>query len=136
MGSVGRQVLAVGVGASLWAFLWLAGTALAQAALPGRVVPDRPLNDPAVLFSYLGYSVVLSVLAGFVSARLAPARPLRAVGVLAVLQLGLGIVSELSYWSLLPAWYHLAFLALIVPATLYGGTLGRARGSPRGAASV
>lgn len=28
-----------------------------------------------------------------------------------------------QYWTLLPSWYHLLFLVLIVPATLFGGYL-------------
>jgi hypothetical protein len=28
-----------------------------------------------------------------------------------------------SAWQLTPVWYHLVFLALLVPAVLYGGRL-------------
>ena len=37
---------------------------------------------------------------------------------LTVLQLGIGIFAEVSYWELMPVWYHLVFLALLVPATV------------------
>lgn len=46
-----------------------------------------------------------------------------------MLQLTLGIVFEVSYWHLMPVWYHLVFLALVGPATLYGGVL-RGRREP------
>jgi hypothetical protein len=45
------------------------------------------------------------------------------VWLLAVIQLGLGIVAEVSYWHLMPVWYHLVFLATVVPATVAGGYL-------------
>jgi hypothetical protein len=53
------------------------------------------------------------------------------VWVLAVLQLILGIIAETSAWGLTPVWYHLVFLALVVPATVYGGRLRVRRRQPR-----
>jgi hypothetical protein len=46
---------------------------------------------------------------------------------LAVLQLLLGIGFEASAWNLMPVWYHLVFLALIIPATVMGGRKRAAR---------
>jgi hypothetical protein len=75
--------------------------------------------------------VLLSILAGYVTATVASRDPMRAVWALAVVQLALGIGIEVSAWNLTPVWYHLVFLALLVPATVYGGRLrvrqGRAR---------
>lgn len=100
-------------------------------------MPNQPLTHVGILVSYIVYSVVLSVLAGLVTALAAGSeRPMRAVAVLATLQLALGIVAEVSYWDLMPVWYHLVFLALVVPATLYGGTLRRRGESSRMAAAV
>jgi hypothetical protein len=42
---------------------------------------------------------------------------------LAVIQLVTGIGFEVAYWQMAPIWYHLVFLALIVPATVWGGML-------------
>ena len=39
------------------------------------------------------------------------------MAVLAGVQLLLGIMFEAVSWSLTPVWYHLVFLALVVPAT-------------------
>jgi hypothetical protein len=90
-----------------------------------------------VLVWFIVYSVALSVLAGWIAGRVAArGQPMRAVAILAALQLALGIVAELSYWSLMPLWYHLVFLSLLVPATLYGGRLAASRSDVRLAASV
>lgn len=121
MRNAGRVVLAVLAGAAVWAVLWIAGTQAAQLAFPEALDPTRPVAHTGFLFGYIGYSVVLSVLAGWVTAVVRGARPMTAVWILAVLQFALGIAAEVSYWDLLPLWYHLVFLGLIVPATVYGG---------------
>jgi hypothetical protein len=122
--SAGRITLAVIAGALVWAALWVTGTMLLAAIWPAHVGADRSVSDPGALVLYIAYSVVLSVLAGYVAAAVArPAGAARAVAILAGLQLILGIGIEASAWSLTPVWYHVVFLALLVPATLYGGRL-------------
>jgi hypothetical protein len=75
----------------------------------------------------------LSVLAGYVTATVAGKDPMPVVWALAVLQLVLGIIAETSAWALTPVWYHLIFLALVVPATVYGGRLRVRRRQPKAA---
>lgn len=119
----GRIVGAVIAGAAVWALLWGLGNRVAQGALPEVLAPDAPLTHRGLLSAYIGYSVILSVLAGYVAAAVGGAHAKLAVRALAVLQVSLGLVAEISYWSLMPVWYHLVFLALIVPATVVGGRL-------------
>jgi len=129
MAKTGRTILAVLAGATVWAVLWNAGTLAARTAFPDVLAPDRPLTHTGFLLGYIAYSVALSVLAGFVAAATAGRQALTAVRWLAGIQLGLGLGFEISFWDMAPVWYHVVFLALIVPATLYGGTL-RVRGRP------
>ena len=104
--------------------LWSGGTQAAQAMFPEVLRPEQPIDDTKILLVYVAYSAALSLLAGFVTAVVGRDRsPMTAVWILAVLQLALGIGFELSYWNLMPAWYHLLFLALLIPATLGGGIL-------------
>jgi hypothetical protein len=126
--TMGRSVLAVVAGALVWAVLWVGGTSQMPTIFPG-VVQGEPLRATGPLLALIAYSVVLSVLAGWTTGRTAPSRPVRHATILAGIQLALGIAFEVSAWALTPAWYHLVFLALIVPATVYGGRLaaGRAR---------
>ncbi len=133
MGPTGRVILAVLAGAAIWAVLWIAGTQGAQAAFPDTLIPDQRLEHTGFLAAYIVYSVVLSVLAGYVTAAVGGPDPMRAVWILASLQLALGLAFEISAWSLTPAWYHIIFLALIVPATVYGGRLRAGRGAVAGA---
>ena len=111
-------------GAVFWAVLWVGGTMAAGAVWPTHIASDRSVSDAGALALYIAYSVVLSVGAGYVAARVGGgANGARAVAILAGVQLLLGIGVEVSSWSLTPVWYHLVFLALLVPATLYGGRL-------------
>lgn len=127
MAKLGRATVAILAGAVAWAVLWNIGTQGAMRAFPQLLQPDRTVTHTGVLLAYIGYSVALSLLAGFVTARTAGKTPMPAVWSLAGLQLALGIGFEVSSWSLTPAWYHLVFLALIVPATVYGGVTGARR---------
>jgi|SRR5688572_28531657 len=128
MGITGRTILAVVAGAVVWALLWVGGTQAAQAALPSVLAVGQPVTDAGALAALIVYSVLLSILAGYVTAAVATKEPMRAVWALAILQLALGIGFEASAWSLTPLWYHLVFLVLIVPATVYGGRLRDRRG--------
>jgi hypothetical protein len=129
MATTGRAILAVIAGAVVWAVLWVGGTKAAGAAFPAVLPAGQPVTDSAALLGLIVYSVALSMLAGYVTATVASTRPMPAVWALAILQLVLGIGVEVSAWSLTPVWYHVVFLLLIVPATVYGGQL-RARRSP------
>jgi hypothetical protein len=60
---------------------------------------------------------------GYVTTAFSRSNGLSHAWFLAFLQLAFGVVVEVQYWTLLPSWYHLLFLVLIVPATLFGGYL-------------
>jgi len=123
MGTKGRVALGVVAGAVLWAVLWVGGTGAARTAMPELLDPSQRLDHAGALLGFIAYSVVLSVAAGYVAAAVARASAMRAVWILAVLQLVIGIAVEVSYWNLMPVWYHLVFLALLIPATVYGGRM-------------
>ena len=118
-----RFVLAVVAGAAVWAVLWNVGTQATLALFPNLIHPGQPVQHTGILLSYIAFSVILSLLAGYVTTSAAGPSPQPALWTLATLQLALGIGFEVSYWALMPAWYHVTFLLLIVPATLYGGAL-------------
>jgi hypothetical protein len=48
---------------------------------------------------------------------------MKTVWVFAFIQLAVGSAFEASYWDMTPVWYHLVFLALLVPTTVLGGRL-------------
>ena len=42
---------------------------------------------------------------------------------MAALLLGTGVAVQIGVWTFMPTWYHLTFLALIVPASVMGGKM-------------
>ena len=66
-------------------------------------------------------------MAGLATAKLAGAKASGAVVVMAVMLLVTGIGVQSTVWSLMPVWYHLAFLGLLVPVALVGGRLAKSR---------
>jgi len=82
----------------------------------------QPLTHTGMLIACIMYSAVISVVAGFVCASVKKESPMKTVWVFALIQLAVGIFVEYTYWDLMPAWYHIVFLVLIVPATVWGGS--------------
>ena len=119
-----RIALAVAAGAVVWGVSWNLGTHGLQRIFPELLRPGLPVSHAGVLWGLIAYSVALSAVAGCVTALVAtPERRRTAVALLAAIQLALGIAAELSYWELMPTWYHLVFLALVAPVTLWGGSI-------------
>jgi len=127
-----RSILSILAGAVLWTALWLPFTRAMQAAFPSVIVPDQYLGHVPSLLTFLVASVVFSVAAGYLTALVAKSKPVLHALALGILQLALGIGFELSYWALLPAWYHLVFLALLIPGNVGGGGLRARRRDARG----
>ena len=119
---MGRTIGAVVAGVVLWGVLW---NALAYGlAGAGVVTIGEPITGVMVLLGMIAFSAVLSGVAGWVTAAIRGAPgAMAAVKALAVVNLLIGIAVEATSWSLMPAWYHIVFLALVVPMTLVGGRM-------------
>jgi hypothetical protein len=128
-----RGFLAVVAGFAAWSVLWFAGNSAIQAGLAGRFNSDLSTDDVLVCALLILVSVACSLLAGYVTAWVAKKRWLAFAWVQALVLLAVGLVVEIGIWQMLPAWYHIVFLVLLVPATLVGAHLrqrGRAPVSP------
>ena len=120
---MGRAIGGVIAAFVLWTILWLGFNQLAAAALPGIIVTGEPLTHTGVLVAFIIYSASISLVAGFVCAAVKQQSPMKTVWVFALIQLAIGIFVEYTYWDLMPAWYHIVFVLLIVPATVWGGSM-------------
>ena len=85
--------------------------------------PTQRVEASIPLLIMLLASAAFSVAAGWIATAIAPHAGYWPAIVLAVIQLGLGILFQLQAWQLMPVWYHAAFLLLLVPATLLGARL-------------
>jgi hypothetical protein len=126
---MGRAIGGVVAAFALWTVLWLGFTQVMAGVFPDVVDPELPLTHTAVLLAYVVYSILISTLAGYVCAAIRGADPMRTVWTFAIIQLVVGIGFEASYWGMTPLWYHVVFLALIVPATVWGGVLREEKGT-------
>jgi hypothetical protein len=120
---MGRAIAAVVAGYALWSVLWIGFGATLQSLFPELIDPTQPLTHTGVLLAYIAFSVVISIGSGWLCAAVRKENAMKAVWTLAIILLATGIGFEASYWSLMPVWYHLVFLALLVPATVWGGSL-------------
>jgi hypothetical protein len=121
-----KQVLGVVAGFILWSALWLSLNQLLL--LLGVMSPHvtEPLADAKPLLLLLVGSVLISLISGYVTARIAGAPWALPAVALGVLLLATGVFVQLKLWYVIPLWYHLSFLLLLIPMTLLGARL-RAR---------
>ena len=118
-----RLVAAVIAGFVLWSAVWIAAQRVVVSVVPEAFGEDAEIASTGVLLLFLAVSVVDSLVSGWVAALVAKDTAGRAVPILAAGLLGTGLVFEIGGWGLAPAWYHVVFLLLLVPATLAGARL-------------
>lgn len=116
-----RAVVGVVAGFTAWSVLFVGLGAAIPALRPEVFDAQGMTRDPLALSVYLGGSVVISLLSGWLAARLAPNHSLATCLALGLVLLAVGIPVQASVWNSIPLWYHLSFLALLVPMTLLGG---------------
>ncbi len=120
-----KIILGVIVGFVVWSILWVGCDSVIRVISPG-IAPSNDLSNipTAYLAVKLILSVIFSIISGFIAALIAKENT-KSTLILGVLLLLIGIMVELSIWNLLPVWFHLAFLILLIPMTLFGGRLRR-----------
>lgn len=88
-----------------------------------------PQNEPEsytwwMLLIALIYRCAATVAGGWVTARLAPNRPMRHAVILGVVGIVAGTVGAVATWGLTSQhWYPIALVLTALPCTWYGGTL-------------
>ncbi|MCG8405349.1 MAG: hypothetical protein MI923_09145 [Phycisphaerales bacterium] len=120
-----RVVFAIVMGFIAWTVIWLGAGAVLQSSMPDAFSAGRPIADVPALVITLALSLVCSLAAGFVASKIGATSAGKAVLTLSLILLAVGIGVQVSMWQLMPVWYHLAFLAFIVPMTTLGGRFGR-----------
>jgi hypothetical protein len=118
-----RIVLSVVAGFVLWSILWLSANAAVAGAAPDHFDENGVTTNAGLLAVILGLSVVISLASGFLSGVVGKERALRCGVILGALLLVVGIAVQASAWEMLPVWYHLSFLVLLLPAAVVGARL-------------
>jgi hypothetical protein len=83
-----------------------------------------------MLLLALAYRSVFTVAGGYVTARLAPDRPMRLVTILGILGTIGGIAGVVGGWNLSAHWYPIALAIGAFPCVWLGGKLGAKRITP------
>ncbi len=119
-----RIILGIIVGFCVWTAIFIGGEEVLRAIVPGVVAPvDVTYFDSVgVLLGYLVRSMIASILAGL-TAVLVASENSKTPLILGIILLAVGIMVQIGAWNVLPVWYHLVFLALLVPMTILGGKL-------------
>lgn len=107
----------------VWSVLWLVFNAVALTLFPAvdaEFQETQAVTDALYLGLLLAASVVCSLAAGRIASLIGKEKARQAVQWLAGLLLLTGIGVEADSWDAMPAWYHLTFLILLVPACLLG----------------
>ena len=117
-----RSVLAVVLGYLLWTALWLGGNALLLGDQSERMEAREPLTETAPLLLALGLSILCSLSAGALAGKITSCSA-PAVTLMGFLLLATGLIVQWGYWDLMPLWYHLIFLFLLLPMVRIGATI-------------
>jgi hypothetical protein len=85
---------------------------------------DQPINDSLALLA-TSYRVVISIGGAWLTARLAPDKPMKHAMILGVVGTVLGLVGVAATWNkgLGPRWYPIALAVLAIPQCWVGGKL-------------
>jgi hypothetical protein len=99
-----------------------------------RVFPpiDQPINDSLALLA-TSYRVVISIGGAWLTARLAPDKPLKHAMILGLVGTVLGLVGVVATWNrgLGPRWYPVLLAVLAIPQCWVGGKLYEMRSGKR-----
>ncbi len=129
---MGRIILGVILGFLVWSILWVGSDQVLinlfrdwygdhQFEMEKAFYNNAPFSaDNTILAISLIRSIVFSLMAGFLAAVISGENH-KAPLFLGILLFLVGLFVQISMWRLMPLWFHLIFLVLVVPMTVAGG---------------
>lgn len=118
-----RSLFAVLAGFFFIAALSFGADALLRATAPSAFDAVGRTDSLPLLLLTLAYVGVFAVSGCYLTARVAPNRPMLHALVLGLLGLVLQAAGTWAMWDTAPAWYHLASLSLVLPFAWLGGRM-------------
>lgn len=93
---------------------------------------DQPLTDALALLAS-SYRLVISIVGAFLTAKLAPAHPMKHALILGFVGLLLGLAGVVATWDagLGPRWYPISLAVLAIPQCWVGGRIYELRSRAR-----
>jgi len=85
---------------------------------------NQPIDDKLALLA-TAYRVVISIAGAWLTARLAPHKPMKHAMILGLVGVALGLVGLVATWNadLGPRWYPIALVLLAIPQCWAGGKI-------------
>lgn len=114
------------IGAVLAGFAAVVVLSMATDAVFHALGVFPPVGQPMSTALYvlaLAYRTLFTVAGGYITARLAPRRPLFHAVVLGVIGIVAGTLGTVAMWQLGDQWYPIALVLLALPSTWLGGWL-------------
>ena len=116
-----RSIVAVVVGFLVIGALAFGMDYALMTAAPETFDFTQRVESPPILLFALAYVFAFATFGCWLAARLAPNGAMRHALILGVLGLAFNIAGTVALWDLMPAWYHIVALALVMPAAWVGG---------------
>ena len=118
-----RSVLAVLAGVFLWTTLWLGTNGALAGPFPEYWGEGVRVENPLILLLIIGYSVMFSLLAGWLTAWVAGRAEVKHAVALGLVQVAFGLLVTVQLYVTAPLWYHAVFVALLLPGNVLGARL-------------
>jgi hypothetical protein len=117
---------------SIWAivagFLFIAALSIGSDAIMHAIAPrlyglHGETSNVVILCLMTMYVGVFATVGSYLTARLAPSRPMRHALILGALGLTFSLMTTAKMWNMAPAWYNIINLLLVMPYAWLGGRL-------------
>lgn len=118
-----KSIVAIVAGFVLTGALNVGTNAALAKAAPGLIPTGAPVTDPAALILVCAYVAAFGILGCWVTARLAPSRPLFHALVMGGLALAMSIPMTIAAWNDTPAWFNVYNLLAVMPYAYIGGRI-------------
>jgi hypothetical protein len=118
-----KSIWAVFAGFAVATALALGADYLVMAAAPQYADPQARVGNAGLLAAMLAYTALFGAAGAWVTAWLAPRRPMMHAVILGVIALLLALTATTVFWATAPAWYHVLSVLLVLPAAWAGGWL-------------
>lgn len=127
-----RIISGVIVGFIVWSVVWIGTDAVLTIISPNWYAKNivdlntaaangQPYQSETVMtIMALSLSVICSFISGFIAALIAREN-VKSTLILGILLLLVGLSVSVSFWNYFPLWYHILFLLLLIPVTVWGG---------------
>ena len=131
-----RVILGIIAGFVAWSILWIGSDQVLMSLSPGwygahqEAFQKAMFNksefapDTTILILHIVRNAIISIMSGFLAAVIANGNRNAVLG-LGILLVAFGAFVEAMAWNYLPLWYHIIFLAMLIPFTMIGGRLKR-----------